>query len=421
MTKKKAEAIVDKSMKALGINMEMKTDVKILQEILSEIKLNDFETTYAPMKRFFKEAVSVPQDLKPMLTNIKQGLIKKHPAVLEFAEKALHEGWFVKSEYVQKSVHVAFVLEAMTVAMCNSNIFFIEAHNHIRKKELEIGIDNRHIFKTIWRSWPRSANFFASAKAISIDTAMVYFRFRRELGGAPIAEEKIKKLHKQGKISYLEYKFLLLTCKKKTCHCGDWLRINIYEAGVTEYNNGFKSNAISAHALSEYAKKNCHQEVFKLKIVLPEGDIDKFYEPLTKEKNYFPTFTFDQDWVSLYETWNMAFILGELNNLHFLFPKLFIPSVLNAKSENFLGTRIISLWLAVNNAVFISFNNFEEITGPVNRRKMAQAWGEINRKYAFKLSEEHIQEDSKALKKSFNNRFTRPFYNLAKLFVGFLD
>ena len=92
-----------------------------------------------------------------------------------------------------------------------------------------------------------------------------------------------------------------------------------------------------------------------------EGKIDSFYESLVEDENYFPTFAFHQDWVSLYETWNMAFILGELNNLHYLFPKLLIPSVLNAKSENFLGARIIALWLSINNTLFLNFNNVEKI------------------------------------------------------------
>ncbi len=415
-----AEDIIDKSMKALGIQMDMKTDVNTINNILSEMKLNDFQTSHIPMDRFFREVVSEPQDLKPMLNNVKQGIVDKHPAILEFAEKALLEGWFAESEHVQISIHVAFILEAITAAMCNSDLFFSEFVDHVRAKERDIGIDNKHLLRTIRTTWPAAINLFATAKAVSLDPAMAYFRLRRQLGGAPVTKEVISKLYKNGEMSYLEYKLLLPVCKKSICICSDWLRINIYEAGITEYNNGFKSNAISAHALSEDANKSCHREVFKSGSVLPEGEVDKFYESLVEEDNYFPTFAFHKDWASLYETWNMAFILGELNNLHYLFPKLLIPSVLNAKSENFLGARIIALWLSINNTLFLNFNNSEKIVGPINRREMAQAWGEINKKYASKLTKTHIQEDSSVLEKNYQQRFTRPFYSLTKLIFRFL-
>jgi hypothetical protein len=418
--KETAADIVDRSMQALGIEIDMITDITLIQLVLCEMKLNDFTTNYPPMKLFIQNAVSKPQNLKPLLNNIKQGLVEKHPAVIDFLSKALEKGWFEKSEYIQKSVHVAFLLEAITAAMCNSELFFNEILNHIRNKEREHGIDRDHFFLTLWRNFPKSLNFFATAKAVSLDPAMAYFKLRRELGGKPITKGRIKELYKKGELSYVEYKLLLPACGKNTCFCSDWLRINIYEAGITEYNNGFKSNAISAHALSEDAKKHCHREVFKSGSIFPEGEIDEFYQSLNSDDNYFPTFAFHKDWVGLYETWNMAFILGELNNLHFLFPKLLIPSVLNAKPENFLGARIISLWLSINNTLFMNLDNLENIAGPAKRREMAQAWGEINKEYAFRLSSKHIQEDSSVLKKSFQYKFTRPFFKLAKLILRFL-
>ena len=419
-----ASTIIDDSMGALGINMDMKTDLDISQDIIMEMKLDGFNTSYTPMKRFLSDVVSKPQQLEPMLKNIRQGLIAKHPAILEFAKKSLIEGWFSESLYVQKSIHVAFILEAMTAAMSNSDIFFNEVIAHIRTKERDIGIDSTHLFRTIWRNWPRkgsfSGNFFATAKAVSLDPAMGYFKLRRQQGNGVVVKDTVKNLYRNGELSYFEYKLLLSVCNEGSCYCSDWLRINIYEAGITEYNNRLKSNAISAHALSEEAKKNCHREVYKTGSVLPEGDIDKFYDLLVEEDNRFPTFAFHKDWVSLYESWNMAFILGELNNLHYLFPKLLIPSVINAKPENFLGVRIISLWLSINNTLFLNYENVETIVGPSNRNEMAQAWGEINKKYAFKLSKNNMAEDSNVLKDSFKSRFSRPFFSLFKLIVRFL-
>ena len=78
-----------------------------------------------------------------------------------------------------------------------------------------------------------------------------------------------------------------------------------------------------------------------------------------------------------------------------------IQDVLNSKSENFLGSRIISLCLSINNTLFMNLVNSEKTEGPRKRIGMAQAWGEINKKYAFNLSKKHIQEDSSIEKKAF--------------------
>jgi len=39
------------------------------------------------MTKFVKEAVFEPQDLEPKLKNIKQGIIEKHPAIIELQLK----------------------------------------------------------------------------------------------------------------------------------------------------------------------------------------------------------------------------------------------------------------------------------------------------------------------------------------------
>ena len=116
----------------------------------------------------------------------------------------------------------------------------------------------------------------------------------------------------------------------------------------------------------------------------------------------------------------MAFILGELDNLHYLFPKLLIPSVLCSKSENFLGTRIISLWISINSALLLHFHPVDKVTGPRHRREMAAAWGEINRRYGEDLYRTDINSDASGLSDSFEERFTRPYAALAKQVMEFM-
>ncbi|MBT3409001.1 hypothetical protein HN415_10095, partial [Candidatus Woesearchaeota archaeon] len=148
--------------------------------------------------------------------------------------------------------------------------------------------------------------------------------------------------------------------------------------------------------------------------VIPENNSDKFYKSITEKENLFPVIKFTQDWVSLYITWNMAFILNDLDDLDLLFPKLLIPSIINSESQNFLGVRIISLWLSVNHVFYRKYDK-NKVKGPVNRSEMAQAWAKINKKYAFELAENETHEDSKVLMKKFNRFFSQPYYNWIRL------
>lgn len=414
-----SEQVIDDVIRQLDLSYEMNTDVSMIREILTEIKLDDFQTSYLPMTLFFKEISSQAQALGPMISNIKWGLVHNGPAIIEFLNIALTKKWLTKSDYITKSVHIAFILEAITAAMCNSTVFYDEYVEHVHLKEKEIGIDREHKFKTFLKTFPGSLNFFGSAKAISLDMALVYFRVSRELSGAKVTKKAINELYDLEKISFLEYKLLLPLCKKGHCMCHDWLRINIYEAGATEYKKGFSKNALAAHVLAEDVLKRCHPEQYLLRQVYPENAKGDFYASLVGD-NFVPVINLSEEWKNLYLTWNMAFILGELNNLHYLFPKLLIPSVLCAKNDNFLGVRIISLWVSINNALFLNFNHTEKLTAPENRREMALVWGDINHKYAEEFYKKNQTSENNNLHSSFDKRFSRPYISLIKQIINFI-
>src|SRR3989344_3730742 len=130
----KRSVTVDKAIKALGLTVNTNTDPRVIRSVLKEMKLHDLKTNFKPIKKFFNKASIKPQNLAPLLKNIKQGLISKHPAVIEFLDKALTENWLEKSKNIQRSVHVAFVLEAITAGMVNNNKFLIEIQDHLLNK-----------------------------------------------------------------------------------------------------------------------------------------------------------------------------------------------------------------------------------------------------------------------------------------------
>lgn len=416
-----AGQVIDHTVAALGLSYDMTTDVSIIREVLREMRVHDLHTSYRPMQEFLARVVSEPVDLGVMLAQVRWGLIAKAPAVVEFLGEALNQRWLARSPHIRKAVHVAYLLEGFTAAMCNSPVFFDDYVEHVRSKQKDIGIDHEHLFKSFVKMLPSSLNFFGTAKAISLDMAMVYFRVGRYLGGAEVDEQALDELYAAGTISLLERKLLLPLCGTARCVCNDWLRVNIYEAGITEHQHGFRANAMAAHVLAEHVLAYCHRESFRLRRVEPEGPTRDFYSTLTGRDNYFPVVELNEDWKSLYLTWNMAFILGELPNLHYLFPKLLIPSVLCSKSDTFLGTRIVSLWISINSALLLNFHDVDTLAGPEHRQEMAAAWGEINRRHAEDLYMTDLNSEPAALSDSFHKRFARPYGMLAKLVMEFMQ
>lgn len=326
-----------------------------------------------------------------------------------------------KSEYVTRSVHVMYILEALTATMCNSHNFFIEVQDHYKMKERERGINPMHTFSAFIRALRVTHNFFGTVKSLSVDPAMIYFRTQRGFADSCIKNKEAKKLLKNKKIDYFEYKLLSPLHKNGLEQLNELIRINIYEAGITDYKKGLKTNAICAHELSEDIKNNPPCAIFKKKNVEPEDNTDVFYKSITEKENLFPVVEFSQDWVSLYITWNMSFILNDLDDLDIIFPKLLIPSIINAESENFVGARIISLWLSVNHVFFRRCDKKTIVIGPKKKVAIAKAWAEINKRYAFDLAKRETHEDSLMLMKSYRRFFSQPFYNLFKLVSVFLD
>ncbi|MBL7058839.1 hypothetical protein ISS08_00085 [Candidatus Pacearchaeota archaeon] len=407
--------IVDKAMKALGISLNMKTDPKEIRAVLREMKLDTFRTEYKPLKLFLDKISNHPQPLKQMFLNIKHGIITKHPAVLEFIEEALGKNWFSKSKHIEKAIHVTFVFEALTAAMANNNAFFIEIQNYLLNKRKEYGVITSSLINTFWKVWCATGSIFLATKVVSLDPAVTFFRFKREQDKKKLNKKFIKSLYKNKKLNYPEYRIVLDSLKKSGKSDFKGLRLNIYEAGITEYKKGFENNAMCAHALTEELKKNTRKQIFKKGNIFPEKMSGNFYNSLKNKNNFSSTIPFSKKWVNLYETWNMAFILSDLENLDIIFPKLLIPSVINTKSENYMTTRVMALWLSINTLLFRRLDHKKEVKGPKNKKEMAQAWGKINKKYALDLSKKETKIDSKSFNKSFKKSFRWPMFTLIKL------
>ncbi|MCA9487847.1 MAG: hypothetical protein KC516_02700 [Nanoarchaeota archaeon] len=415
MEKSKKE-VVEKSFLLFGLSNDLTTNPKTIREVLKEIRLHDFKTKNKIISKFLQESKTKSKKLDSMFKIIKKAILKKHPAIVEFLALGNENSWFKPSKNMIKAVHIAYILESFTATMCNDHDFFIEVQNHYKKKEQELGLNTQHPFRTFLNALKISPHFFDIAKPFSLDPFLVYFKLQRGLSKTQLQKEELKKLYRDEQINYIDYRLLSPIRQNHNQHINELVRINIYEAGITEYNNGFRANALCAHTLCEYLKINRPKTIFKKKTVVPDN-VNPFYKSYYK-KNLFPTIETSQEWASLYTSWNMAFVLGNLNDLELIMPKLFIPSLIDAKSENFLGVRFISLWLAINFAIFRKYDKIE-IPGPKNKTEMTEAWANINKKYSLIIAEKEVHENSKMLSKYYKRFFSHPFWNLFKLIRNF--
>jgi hypothetical protein len=107
------------------------------------------------------------------------------------------------------------------------------------------------------------------------------------------------------------------------------LKLNIMEAVVKDATAGFGCNARVGGKLALVAVRSARVvgDSRVVKQVLPTG------------------------WVALYQSWNLAFLMANLDNLDLLVPKLLIPTVVDAEPDDYLFRRGIVLWYVANIAL----------------------------------------------------------------------
>lgn len=409
-----AQSILERARYALKLTHLTHTNPTLMRAIIVELHLDDFHTEHAVMSQVLHDMVTTPQPLQPMFDTIAQGMIAKHPALVEFLNVALDHKWLAASPHVVKAAHHAYLLETLTSAMCNSHAFFIEMHNHYRNKRKAKGIDCLHTFRTFLQGYRIGHSVFGILKAILVDPAMQYFRLQRGLTHSRIPESEVRRMQETGRINWIEKRLLSPLGRKGLEHANELIRINIYEAGIAEFKNGFASNAVAAHVLAEDILGHPPLTDFVRTPVLPRHPFDPLYGTITERPNLFPVFSFSQDWVSLYIAWNLTFALNSCEDLDLIIPKLLIPSVIDCAPEHFMGTRVISLWLTLH---FVFFRRYEKriVRGPADKAALAKEWAMINKRVAFDLAKREVHEDELRVLSGFRAFFAHPIFHFLKI------
>ncbi len=330
---------VDKAAKNLGISLEMKTKPTLIAEVLrDDMLLSDLPSAAELLSKSLKEPVS----LKPMLIQIRRAISAKQPAVSEFLCAAIDAKLIPKVKdaasagIVDRVIHHTYILNEITLKMASSYQFQIEVQNHLLAKRAKFGIRTDLVGALEDLKELYGGQMFGPTKVVSMDLTNALLAKTRASGVMPPET---------------------VTTFKGA------LKLNILEAAVTENLVGYNDNAMAGAVLAAIPPKN---------ITLAEGSTNSQWD-------------LSQNWDSLYETWNLAFITGNVTYLHIYYPKLLIPAVIDADPMSYISNRAMSLWISLN------FRQFAAAAGkadhPVpNKEELSTIWGGINRKYAEKLA-----------------------------------
>jgi hypothetical protein len=306
-----------------------------------------------------------------MLSVIKKSLTEKHPAIVEFmcqaVEKKLYPDLDTDDEMlVRRTVHHTYILNELVKRMSADQNFMLAIISHLKNKRKEFGIRS-NLFQKAMDVHRIAGEWFSPAKTLTMDLGLdIIMKTRTEKNPSMPIGQNIK-------------------------NDPTGLILNILEASASDFVRGFMANSRAGIALAINPV-----QIYSLD---PRNNNIRWH--------------MDQDWASLYETWNLAFITGNLGNLNLLYPKLMIPEVLDAAPDDYLIQRIEALWLSINFTLFAqadrgandSSNNSAEQKPKIskrnilmpNRDKLAELWGAINLKYAKKYVNKRNNKDLEKL------------------------
>jgi hypothetical protein len=302
------------------------------------------------VKELFTESLVKPVSLAPMLSQIREAIIKKQPAIGEFLCAAVQAGLINRitddagRSALTRIINHTYVLNILTEEIAQSKSFMDKVQTHLLQKRAALGIRSDLVgsledLKKLYRG-----QMFGPTKVVSVDW-MYSLALQVRTAGATSPEA----------IHAFE----------------DGIKLNILEASVTENQAGFYDNAMAGIALEVIAPKTV---------------------TVTQDEKQAWQWDFSERWNSLYETWNLAFITGNSTYLNLYYPKLLIPAVIGADRMDYLSNRAYALWMSLNFRQFVAAKKIPEVVIP-HKEELAKLWGSINVKYGRDLVQKEKEQN----------------------------
>lgn len=305
---------LDRAIVKWEIDMDMYSDPDIIMDIIK----NDMFIDQMPgIEEVFGKKMYEPVWMKPMLETVRRAVLEKHPSIELMLCKVEH--LIAPHPSIHRMLHHMLLLEDLVKHMSDDYKFMEAIYNYFRNLQKERGITSR---KT-------NEGVFGTVKKATIETVM----------------KNYVKVRANNNMSVID------TTSRVTS-----LKLNITEALMADASHHFFDNAKAARELIRTSPLN-------IKLVGEKREIK---------------YVTDQRWVSLYESWNLVFVIGNLHYLHLLLPKLLIPSVIYADVDDYLFERVAALWLSMMFHLLAEHEGRPDMMIISNKNEIARIGGEIN-------------------------------------------
>jgi hypothetical protein len=311
--------VVDNFMNFLKIPENPYTNPVILNDLLlKEMR----PVNILAIRSLLKNQIEHKTPLNPMIQQITNEITHNHPKIIEFLREATEKKLLPKNPdpiTVDRLLNYMFLLDHIVRELAKDPELFKLVLQHFKVHQLEIGI-HPDFFQKFLDISPK-IGFFGAIKTLTIDLVAQMII----MNPAPM------KLAEKLSLDLIARRSVVF--------------INIMEATLTDAVNGMFDNT-------------------KVGLDLAFNQKD------------------DQQWMSQYVAWNIAFVIRHLNNPNILISKLLLLSVITASPAEFLYFRFIALRLSVE---FYIFAQWEGMSTPplTNHCELAQIAGKINANNRF--------------------------------------
>ncbi len=345
------EKCANEFLRVQGLDTLTDSDPALFKDIFeNDMYLGDLKS-FVPVASPY---LSNPYNLAPFIEQIKKGIVTKHPAIGAFLCEALKKNLFTgASAYharVKRLVHQTFLLNLIVEKMLADLTFMNEVHTYFDEKAKSLGLPESFLAqaKTIYKA---THSPFETAKMLTVDVSInqyIDYRTRIQLNSND------------------------LTAKIRG------LKTNILEATTADLSRGYLDNVKTGFILAS-------SPVRKLWVEGPNLDVKQH---------------FVDGWAELYQTWNLAFMTGNLKELDMMYPKLLIPVLVNAEPDDYLYRRGVALWVTASMILLQKLQHTERPDfGPFP--EAARLWGSINLKYAREMANTIASLPDKSLTEKF--------------------
>ncbi|QBR84126.1 symporter [Legionella israelensis] len=419
--------------------ISFKSNPELMNRILSDLNLDSLYTNNKEFNDFLVKAKTEAIDLNPLLSHIKLAILANEPLCSLLAY--IQDNNLISDEEIKKAsrtlqlqINMLCLFEAIMLTMTNGESFAKEVYDHLIRRSGSY-LPGNPLFDFFFGT-PLHASLFERLKLISIKPGMLSILFHKSTGDKTETkmdlDSFIEKMHLVGWNRDID----LATEGVASTVTVPAMGVNILEAAWQDLtssrkDNGGLNNAKAGIGLISIMEEKQYPSHFELRSeILPEGvqsNEKANYELLPDLKvckvvKKLSQFDVDSQWRDLYSSWNLFFVLSNIDNV-FMPIKLLIPTVFSAEPQNYKEVRVMSLFLlgniflaenTKNNPFFSSDYNFRHAT------EIFSQWGKINKNYAEEILHKLCPDSPKEVESVFSHIFGHyPNLNFTRHLLGF--